>query len=229
MTDILTIEQCNVDFGHVRILRGMTVSVPAGASAALVGRNGAGKTTTLRTAMGLVKTKAGRITFEGKDITRLPAEGRARMGIGYMPEERRLIPGLTVYDNIVLPALINSVSDYEDRLTLAYEVMPELKDFLSRPALALSGGQQKMVALARAMMTGSRLLILDEPLEGLAPAWSRRVTTTVRRLQAEMGVAILVAESQNELATLFTEELVHVERGEVVSPELILGLGEGWS
>jgi branched-chain amino acid transport system ATP-binding protein len=229
MSDILTIEQCDVNFGYVRILRGMSLSVPAGDTVALVGRNGAGKTTTLRTAMGLVPPKAGQITFDGVDITRLSADRRPRMGIGYMPEDRRLVPGLSVRDNILLPAMVNDVKDYEERLTLIFEVIPELKEFLLRPALALSGGQQKMVALARAMITGSRLLILDEPLEGLAPAWSQRVTAAVRLLQAEQGVAMLVAESQNELAALFTSDLVHIERGEVVQAEAVAEKGEAAS
>jgi branched-chain amino acid transport system ATP-binding protein len=151
------------------------------------------------------------------------------MGIGYMPEDRRLVPGLSVRDNILLPAMVNDVKDYEERLTLIFEVIPELKEFLLRPALALSGGQQKMVALARAMITGSRLLILDEPLEGLAPAWSQRVTAAVRLLQAEQGVAMLVAESQNELAALFTSDLVHIERGEVVQAEAVAEKGEAAS
>ena len=166
---MLRIENLNVSIGSVAILRNVTLSVEGGEFAGLIGRNGAGKTTLMRSIMGILPAQAGTITFDGASLTALPVHGRAKLGIGYMPEDRRLIPDLTVEENILLPAWAIGLADAAKRLATVYEIIPEAREFAQRKALQLSGGQQKLAALARALMCGTRLLLLDEPFEGVAP------------------------------------------------------------
>ncbi|HME90185.1 MAG TPA: ATP-binding cassette domain-containing protein, partial [Myxococcaceae bacterium] len=148
---MLRIEGLEVSIGSVKILRGVSLAVASGQIAGLIGRNGAGKTTLLRSVMGLLPARRGRIVFEDQALTGLPAHARARLGIGYMPEDRRLIPELTAQENVLLPAWANGSNDAAPRLARIYELMPEVRDFAERKAVLLSGGQQKLVALARAL------------------------------------------------------------------------------
>src|SRR3954447_18516850 len=180
----------------IDILRGVSIRLAPGEMIGLVGRNGARKTTTLRAFMGLLPLKGGQIHFEGRDIRELPAHERANLGIGYLPEDRRLVPQLTVEENMLLPAWAMSQIDRGGRLQFAYELLPELKAMRTRKALLLSGGQQKLVALARAIMAGSKYLLLDEPFEGVAPALSERLSEVIGALRGEK-LAVLIAQSDS--------------------------------
>ena len=160
---LLTIDALRVKLQAVEVLRGVSLTVQSGEMVGLVGRNGAGKTTTLRAVMGLVGANAGHISFAGQSLIALPTYRRAALGIGYMPEDRRLVPQLTVEENILLPSWATRAPDAASRLDHAYGLMPEVAAMRQRKALALSGGQQKLVALARALTIGTRLLLLDEP------------------------------------------------------------------
>jgi branched-chain amino acid transport system ATP-binding protein len=177
----------------------------------LVGRNGAGKTTTLRAVMGLLTAEGG-IRFAGVDLARQPTHGRAGLGIGYMPEDRRLVPLLSVEENILLPSWATRDPEGKARLAFVYGLMPEVAAMRARKALLLSGGQQKLVALARALMAGRRLLLLDEPFEGVAPALSQRLAEVIAALKGtELGV--LIAQSDlNHSARLVDREYL-IERG----------------
>jgi branched-chain amino acid transport system ATP-binding protein len=210
---VLEVKDLQVTLSGFSILRRVSLAVPAGGLIGLVGRNGAGKTTTLRAIMGLVPVAAGSVALNGADLRRVPSHGRAPLGIGYMPEDRRLIAALSVEDNILMPAWVSGRTDERARLETTYRIMPDLVPFARRRASALSGGQQKMVALARAVMTGTRLLLLDECFEGLSPAMGEKFAGAIRALQGE-GIGILIAESDTRRLG-FVPTLLNIERGEV--------------
>ena len=193
-------------------LRGMSLEVADGTMVGLIGRNGAGKTTLLRSVMGLIPPTQGSITFNGQNLSTLPPHARAALGIGYMPEDRGLVPELTVEENILIPVWVNKALDAEERLSLVYKVLPELLEMRHRSALLLSGGQQKLAALARALAVGTRLLLLDEPFEGVAPALSKRLADVIAGLKGT-EVSVLIAQSDlNHSRKLVDREFV-IERG----------------
>lgn len=214
---MLEVRDVHVKLTGVVILRGVTLDVPGTGIVGLVGRNGAGKTTTLKAIVGLVPVLSGAIRLDGRDITRVAPYERPRLGPGYLPgylpEDRRLIGALTVEENLLLPAWATSRGESAHRLGLLYELMPELRPLAGRRAASLSGGQQKMAALGRALMASGKLLLLDEPLEGLSPALSRRLADVVRGLS---GVAVLVTESDVNRMRMMTDTIYTIERGEIV-------------
>ena len=164
---MLKLGNIKVTINDFVILRGINLELAAGELVALVGRNGAGKTTTLKSIMGLVSIAGGSIDFDGQDLLAVPPHQRAALGIGYVPEDRRLIGSLTVQDNILMPAWANKLDTADERLDYIYGLMPELAPFVKRRASMLSGGQQKMVALARALFGDPAFLVLDEPNSSL--------------------------------------------------------------
>jgi branched-chain amino acid transport system ATP-binding protein len=197
---------------NVEVLRDFSIRIEGGAMVGLIGRNGAGKTTVMRTIMGHLPLLAGQLRFEGRDLTALPAHTRAGMGIGYMPEDRGLVPELTVEENICLPLWTQPSLDVKTRLDFVYGVLPELLPMRERRALLLSGGQQKLAALARALVVGTRLLLLDEPFEGVAPALSQRLSEVVAGLRGS-GLSVLISQSDiNHSRSLLDAEVV-IERG----------------
>lgn len=196
------------------ILRQVSLDLAKGQMAGLVGRNGAGKTTLLRSIMGLLKPASGSIAIHGEDVTKLPGFQRARMQVGYMPEDRRLVPELTVEENVMVPAWATDIEDAAKRLARIYELMPEVANFRERRALQLSGGQQKLVAFARALMCGQQLLLLDEPFEGVAPALSHRLVEVLVALKAE-GLSVLLSESDYTHSAHLVDRLFVIERGVV--------------
>ncbi len=211
---MLRLDDIKVTIKSFNILRGISLDIPAGALVGLVGRNGAGKTTTLKSVMGLVPVVGGSIQFDGKDLIEVPPHERAQLGIGYMPEDRRLIGSLTVRDNILLPAWAGNLETADERLDYIYRLMPELLPLVKRRASMLSGGQQKIVALARALMSGTKLLLLDEPFEGLSPGLGDKLAETIQQLQQD-GLTVLMAESDLTRIS-FAETTYMIERGENV-------------
>ena len=214
---MLDVNDLHVSIQSVLALRGLSLRVADGAMAGLVGRNGAGKTTLMRTLMGHLVPLQGSISFDGQNLFAVPRHERAALGIGYMPEDRGLVPELTVEENILVPVWVNKALKADERLALVYRVLPELLEMRERRALLLSGGQQKLVALARALAVGTRLLLLDEPFEGVAPALSRRLADVIAGLKGSV-VAVLIAQSDlNHSRSLVDAEFV-VERGANVAP-----------
>jgi branched-chain amino acid transport system ATP-binding protein len=211
---MLVIENLDVDIKNTPILRGINLSVNAGEIVGLVGRNGAGKTTMMRSIMGLLGTKAGSITFEQGALGELAGHRRAHLGFGYMPEDRKLVPEMTAEQNILLPVWSTGIDDYEARLAWIYKIIPECEAFRSRPANSLSGGQQKLVALARALMVGHKILLLDEPSEGIAPVLAMRMNEILASLKAE-GVSVLVAESNDTHLVGLVDRTYVIERGSI--------------
>ena len=215
---MLEVRSLHVAIDSVVALRGLSLEVGSGRTVGLVGRNGAGKTTLMRTLMGHLAPTSGSVVFDGRDLLALPAHARAGLGIGYMPEDRGLVPELTVEENILVPLWVNRALVTEDRLALVYRVLPELVEMRGRRALLLSGGQQKLVALARALAAGTRLLLLDEPFEGVAPALSKRLADVIASLKGS-EVSVLIAQSDlNHARRLVDSEFV-VERGANVAAE----------
>jgi branched-chain amino acid transport system ATP-binding protein len=213
---MLSVKSLHVAIDSVVALRGLSIEVPNGRMVGLVGRNGAGKTTLMRSLMGHLAPTSGGIEFDGHDLRALPPHARARLGIGYMPEDRGLVPELTVEENILVPVWVQPGLVEADRLGLVYRVLPELLEMRTRRALLLSGGQQKLVALARALAAGTRLLLLDEPFEGVAPALSKRLAEVIASLKGS-EVSVLIAQSDlNHARRLVDIEFV-VERGANIS------------
>jgi branched-chain amino acid transport system ATP-binding protein len=212
VTAALHVEGLSVAIERTPILRDVSLELPPGAMAGLVGPNGAGKTTLMRAIMGLVPGAARRLHANGIDMQCEPAHARARHGISYMPEDRRLIPSLTVEQNILLPAWANALRDTAEKLAWIYGLIPELREHRERRALQLSGGQQKLVALARALMPGRRLLLLDEPFEGVAPVLSRRLAEVIAVLRTS-GLSVLLSESDDKHTGHIVDRMFRIERG----------------
>jgi branched-chain amino acid transport system ATP-binding protein len=209
---MLKIDAISVTIASVQALRGFSLEVGDGRMVGLVGRNGAGKTTLMRTVMGHLQPTQGTITFDGKSLAAMQRHDRAALGIGYMPEDRGLVPELTVQENILVPVWVSKALKVDERLAFVYDVLPELKEMRDRRALLLSGGQQKMVALARALAVGTRLLLLDEPFEGVAPALSQRLADVIGGLRGS-NLSVLISQSElNHSASLLDTEVV-IERG----------------
>ncbi len=214
---MLKIEGIHVSIQSVVALRGLSLTVANGTMVGLIGRNGAGKTTTLRTVMGHLTPSQGSIHFDGQDLAKLPKHARAEMGIGYMPEDRGLVPELTVEENILVPVWVNKSLKVDQRLALVYRVLPELLEMKDRRALLLSGGQQKLAALARALAVGTRLLLLDEPFEGVAPALSKRLGEVIAGLKGT-AVSVLIAQSDLNHSRKLVDAEFTIERGANVAP-----------
>ncbi len=209
---LLAIETLQVSIQAIGVLRGFSLSVEPGQMIGLIGRNGAGKTTLLRSIMGHLPVDGGDIRLAGASLKKQERHTRAALGIGYMPEDRRLIPELTVEENIVLPVWVSKTLKKTERLDFVYGVLPELAQMKDRRALLLSGGQQKLVALARALAVGTKLLLLDEPFEGVAPALSERLSDVIAGLRGS-SLSVLIAQSElNHTQSLFDREYV-IERG----------------
>ena len=202
----------------MQILRDVSLRVPTGCMTGLIGRNGAGKTTVMKTVMGLLKAGRGSVRFESRDLLAAPTHERARLGIGYMPEDRRLIPELTVEENVLVPAWAAGQPDPRARLQKIYQFVPEVKAFAARKGLQLSGGQQKLVALARALMCGTRLLLLDEPFEGVAPALAQRLAEVIAGLKRE-GLSVLLSESDLQHSERLVDRVIAIDRGTIAAAQ----------
>jgi branched-chain amino acid transport system ATP-binding protein len=218
---MLSLNKVSVSIEGVRVLRDVSCDVVEGKTTVLIGRNGAGKTTTLRAIMGLLGLVAGTIRLGAGDLAKSPAHHRARVGIGYAPEDRRLIAELSVEENIRLPALALKLDKAEIRRSLdeVYTLLPEVYVMRARPAGGISGGQGKMVALGRALTVARKVLLLDEPFQGLAPALALDYARTLGELRKQRPeLALLVTESSPALLDRIADRTLQIERGEILAP-----------
>ena len=214
MSALLTLHDVTVGYGDGTVLADVNLSVETGQAVCLLGRNGVGKTTLIKTVIGLLRPRHGQVLFDGQDITRLPPNARARLGIGYVPQGRLVFPQLTVHDNLLVgqEALrARQPSGLDDVLAL-FPVLAEMSD---RLAGALSGGQQQQLAIGRALIGRPRLLLLDEPTEGIQPSIVLEIRRVLRRIRDHTGVAMLLAEQFLDFATGLADEYRVLDGGVV--------------
>jgi branched-chain amino acid transport system ATP-binding protein len=215
---MLTLENVSTTIAGVQVLRGISCQLARGSLVAIVGRNGAGKTTLLRLVMGFRPGHAGRVVLDGQDLAAVPARRRALLGIGYAPEDRVMFPTFTVEENLRFPCEVIRMprKAIDQRLEETLSIVPELQPMLARSGAALSGGQGKMTALGRAVMAGERVVLLDEPFQGLAPVLAQQYSQSLRRLQqARPELCVVVTESNRSLLRDMPTETLVLERGEL--------------
>lgn len=214
---MLSVKDLHVSYGAIRAVNGVSIEVPEGKIVALLGANGAGKTTMLRTICGLLRARAGQIEFEGERILGTPAYQIVQKGITMAPEGRRIFPSLSVLENLRVGAyVVNNESDIARNLESVFELFPVLKERVQQRAGLLSGGEQQMLAVGRALMSDPRLLIMDEPSLGLAPMLVRRLLEAARAIH-ERGKTILLAEQNARAALRLADYLYVLETGRVVA------------
>jgi len=205
---LLELERVRSGYGDAVVLDDISLEVPANGSLAVLGRNGVGKSTLLLTIMGYTKLHKGRVSFKDRDITALPAHRRAQLGLGWVAQEREIFPSLTLEENLTVAARPGRWG-----LGAIYALFPRLKERKSNLGNQLSGGEQQMLAIARALMTNPALLLLDEPLEGLAPIIVEELARALKNLE---GMAMLLVEQHTEIALSLTEQAIVIERGRIV-------------
>jgi urea transport system ATP-binding protein len=212
---ILSIDKLSISIGGSRILRDVSLDLYANHVFCLMGRNGVGKTTTLKSVVGLYKPNSGRIVFDGRDISRIPPEERARAGIGYVPQGRGIFPHLTVAENLLIGAVAKR-KNAKEGVERVYALFPVIKDFLSRKGGMLSGGQQQQLAIGRALLTEPKLLILDEPTEGIQPNIIDEIGEAIKLLR-KASMTILLVEQYLEFCKELADNFAILDRGSVVA------------
>ena len=215
-TPLLEIDGLHAWYGASHILHGISLHVNSGEVVALVGRNGAGKTTTLRSMMGLMPKATGSVRFAGKELLPLRSHRRFHLGLAYVPEERRIVPGLSVRENLRL-GLVAAGSDIDERVAIdeIAETFPRLKERLDQEGVTLSGGEQQMLAIARALIAKPKMILLDEPSEGIMPVLVEEMGVLFRKLR-DQGVTLLLVEQNVEWALRLADRAIIMDQGEVV-------------
>ena len=211
---MLSVEGLDVAYGGSQVLWSVDLVVPNGSVVCLMGRNGVGKTTLLRAAMGLLPARQGRVTFDGADVTHWSPDRRARAGIGYVPQGREIFPHLMVAENLRMAGLGCGRSDGLDE---ALALFPKLSELLARKGGVLSGGEQQMLAIGRALLTKPKLLMLDEPTEGIQPSIILEIEDAIRRIKTELGLAVLLVEQYLDFAERLADSYVILAKGAVVA------------
>jgi branched-chain amino acid transport system ATP-binding protein len=217
MTGMLRLENVNTCYGYSHILQGVSLEVREGEIVVLLGRNGVGKTTTMKTIMGIQPPRDGKIIFQNENIAGLPPHKIAQKGISLIPEDRRIIPNLTVYENLKLGSLILGKAEERDPLfEIVFDYFPRLKERLKQDGAKLSGGEQQMLTIARGLMSKPKLMLIDEPSEGLAPKIVHEIMEIIKKLQTD-GVTILLVEQHVEMAMRLSENLraYLMEKGQI--------------
>jgi branched-chain amino acid transport system ATP-binding protein len=211
---LLEVQDINVHYGKIAALKGMSIEVGEGEIVSLIGANGAGKTTTLKTISGLRPLSSGRILFDGKDISKTPGHKRVELGIGQAPEGRGVFPGMTVQENLLMGAYTRK-DDLKADLDEVYELFPRLNERKTQFAGTMSGGEQQMIAIGRALMTKPKVLLLDEPSMGLAPMLIAQIFEIIREIN-KRGTTVLLVEQNAQQALKLSDRAYVLETGEVV-------------
>lgn len=213
---MLEIKNLNVHYGVIHALKGISLTVNEGEIVTLIGANGAGKTTTLRTISGLIKPSSGQVLLDGKDITNVPASDKVELGISQVPEGRRIFPEMTVFENLELGAFLRkNKAEIKKDIEQVYELFPILKDRKKQTAGTLSGGEQQMLAMGRALMSRPRILLLDEPSMGLAPLLVREIFNIITDIN-KSGTTILLVEQNASMALSIADRAYVLENGSIV-------------
>lgn len=212
----LEIKNLQASYGESQVLWGTDIKVEKGKITTIMGRNGVGKTTTLRTIMGLLKTQAGSIIFNGEDISKMPTYKRSRLGLGLVPQGREIIPKLTVYENLKIGLEANKDRKAKVPEEEIYALFPILKDFANRPGGNLSGGQQQQLAIARALCGDPEILLLDEPTEGIQPSITYEIGNVLQMLAKERGISVLLVEQKFDFAKRISDHFYILDRGKVI-------------
>ena len=213
MAPLLEVQGLNAWYGESHILHGVDMNVGEGETITILGRNGVGKTTTLRTIVGIVRARKGRIAFAGKDMMQVPLHKTAHQGIGFVPEERGIFSTLSVYENLMLPPVVAPGGMTLDEI---FELFPNLHERRNSVGTRLSGGEQQMLAMARILRTGVRMLLLDEPTEGLAPVIVQRIGEVLQKLKGR-GMTILLVEQNFRFASRIADRFYLMDHGQMVS------------
>jgi branched-chain amino acid transport system ATP-binding protein len=211
---LLAVDDIHTYYGEAHILQGVSIGVEEGEVVTLIGRNGAGKTTTLKSIMGIARPRRGRVTLAGHDITQLPTHGVVQRGIAWVPEERRVLPNLTVLDNLRLGYLGGRVSDPAPLLEEVFAYFPRLRERIEHRGRFLSGGEQQMLAIARGLVSRPKVMLVDEPTEGLAPMLVQSLTEILREINRR-GTTILLVEQTLEVALGLSHRLYVMDQGRI--------------
>jgi urea transport system ATP-binding protein len=222
---MLSLFDINVSYDGSRILRGVSLDVPEKSLVCLMGRNGVGKTTTLKSIIGLVKTDAGSVKLDGEEITGSRPDARARKGIGYVPQGRDIFPNLTVWENLKI-SLVVSGAKANGQVDRVLELFPVLKEMLQRKGGVLSGGQQQQLAIARALLTNPKVLILDEPTEGIQPNIIDQIGETLVKIKKEGQISILLVEQYLDFCMVVADSFFIMDRGAIVASGAINQLND---
>ena len=212
---MLTVENLSVSYDGSRILRSVNLQVPARGLVCLMGRNGVGKTTTLKAIMGMVRAEAGRVTLDGEELSHQKPELRARHGLGYVPQGRDIFPNLTVWENLKLSLVVHGAKA-NGQVERVLELFPVIKEMLQRKGGVLSGGQQQQLAIARALLTDPKVLILDEPTEGIQPNIIDQIGETLLAIKKEGKISILLVEQYLDFCLEVADTFYIMDRGSVV-------------
>ena len=211
---LLTVDTIHTYYGEAHVLQGISLTLDEGEVVTLIGRNGAGKTTTLRSIMGITPARRGHVRFAGADITRLPTHSIAHRGIAWVPEERRVLPNLSVLENLRLGMLGGGVRDGAALLDEVFDYFPRLRERAGQKGRLLSGGEQQMLAIARALVARPRLMLVDEPTEGLAPLLVQSLTTILQEIHRR-GTTILLVEQTLDVALALSDRVYVLDQGQV--------------
>lgn len=213
---MLELSNISVSYEGSRILRGVSLTVPDRSLVCLMGRNGVGKTTTLKSIIGLIKTDAGTVQFGGKDISALKPDARSREGLGYVPQGRDIFPNLTVWENLKISLIVHRAKE-NGQVDRVLELFPVLKEMLTRKGGVLSGGQQQQLAIARALLTGPKVLLLDEPTEGIQPNIIDQIGETLIKIKQEGAISILLVEQYLDFCLNVGDSFYIMDRGAIVA------------
>ncbi|HKA63134.1 MAG TPA: ABC transporter ATP-binding protein [Methylomirabilota bacterium] len=209
---LLSLEDIHTYYGEAHILQGVSLAVREGEVVTMIGRNGAGKTTTLLSIMGIARARRGTVKLGGEDITRLETHEIVRRGIGWVPEERRVLPNLTVLENLRLGMMASEAAGAEQRLEEALQYFPRLRERIAQKGRFLSGGEQQMLAIARGLVAQPKIMLVDEPTEGLAPLLVKSLTDILREINRR-GTTILLVEQTLEVAMALSHRLYVMDQG----------------